>query len=597
MSEEIDIVIKNATIVDGTGQPSYTGSIGVRGERIAAIGNLEEGAAQVIDGSRLVACPGFIDPHNHADLTILSCPHAENLLMQGITTVVGGCCGFSLAPVKDSAASKPYLKRMVGSIGLDLPGNLDCTSFDQWLSCVETTGPAVNYAPLVGVNPIRGSVMAGHLNRSATAGEMREMEQLVDEAMGSGAFGLSVGMDYWPGKSADPDEIIPLARITARYGGYLNPHTRHVNNQWPASDPDDEGYGTYHGPTGEVITGRYHGLLEAVEMSKQADGVRLHIAHIVPAYILPQPHPEFLDRAAALATLEEILDSATRDGLEVTYDVIPWSHGVGGSSPILDTFFNPRLTLPEWWRSLDKPQFAEGLKCRTFRDRVKEVVFSGSFKFGFVHPLTDPYWMDCLRVMHSPDRRYEGKTVGELARAQRPQRRFDVVYNKALETVFDILVDDPAASWAVVLDKRMTDGAISEFLKHPAGMPSSDTLALPLNSKTGGGFVAGAPISYGLYAHYLRKFVKEEGAISLEAGIAKATSQPAKLLGLTDRGVLKKGAYADIVLFNLSEIREAGFEELGRPPAGIRQVLVNGQITFQDGKHTGWRPGKVLRHE
>jgi len=580
MPAQYDVLIKDTTIVDGTGRSAFTGSVGIQGVKITAVGDVAEDAVRVIDGSGLVTCPGFIDPHSHADRAILECPLAENLVMQGITTFVGGNCGSTMAPINDPDA--------------------DWRTFGEWLSKVEGAGLSLNYVPLAGHNVIRQAVMGEDFKREATLGEIQEMEQLVDEAMRSGAFGLSIGLDAaHPGQFADVDEeIVELVKIAQSYGGFLHPHTRHHQNQWPVKRPSDYGYGIFHAPAGEIIAGRYHGLLEAVEISRKANRIPLHIAHLTPAYIIPQPHPEFLDESVARATLVDIIDKPRDEGLDVTYNVIAWTHSIASEAPLMASFFNPRSLLPEWLTALSKTEFAERLKTRAFRDNVKGVIYSGNFKFRMIHPLTDPYWMDCIEVMRCRNKAYEGKTIGQMARERRPDSIIQAVYEESVETVFDILIDDPDTTCADIIDKREY-GVLPVFLKHPAGMPCTDTRALPATPPPQSGLYprGTSPTAYGLFPHYIRTYVKEEGVLSLEEAIRKATSTPAQeVLGLEDRGVIRKGAYADVVVFDFERLREGGsYLQPDRPPEGIEHVLVNGTVVYEKMTHTGQRPGKVLR--
>jgi N-acyl-D-amino-acid deacylase len=588
LSQDYDVLIKDAVIVDGTGAPSYGGCVGIKKDRIAAVGDLSGKAATVIEGQGLTVCPGFVDPHSHADMSILAFPLADNLVGQGITTFVGGNCGHATAPVGDPVCMGKQLGAADG--GFDV----DWRTFGEWLSKVDREGLALNYVPLVGHNTVRRAVLGEDFHRKATSAEVEQMEDHVSEAMTSGAFGLSTGLDAaWAAHFADVEEIIALAAIAERHGGFFAPHTRHHQNQWPADARSEFGYGIFHAPKGEIITGRYHGLLEAVEIAREANRVPLHIAHFTPAYIVPQPHPRALDEAIARASLAEIIDPARDEGLDVTFNVIPWSQSIGRQEPISESFFSDRLMLPDWLRELDRETFAQKLKTDSFRQKVRNLIESGKFKFGMIHPLTDPYWMDCFTVLACADSALEGQTIGELARKRRPKRIIDAVYQASIETVFDILVDDPHATWALTIDKREY-GALSVFLNHPAGMPCTDIRALPAASPREYGV---PPIAYGLYPHYFRKFVKDSRALNLEEAVQKATSIPAQqVLRLEDRGVVKEGAYADLVVLDVEALRETGdFLHPARSPEGVEFVFVNGAAVVDNGEHTGQRPGQVLR--
>jgi len=602
--EQYDILITNASVVDGTGAARFRGRVGIRGDRIVAVGEAPGTAGQVIDGSGLVVCPGFVDAHSHADLSILQYPLAENLIAQGITTFVGGNCGLGLSPLRDAASGREMMRAQ----GTDMEP--DWMTFGQWLGRVEESGTSLNYVPLVGHNAIRTAVLGDDFQREAAPGEIAHMQAHVEEAMASGAFGLSCSFDPSPGAYASTTEMLGLLEVARSYGGLFAPHTRHHQNQWPAEHPTEYAYGLYQGPRGEIIAGRYHGLLEAVELAEAAQ-ISLLIAHLTPAYLLPQPAPDALVRAAADATLALIVDAPREQGLSVHFTVLGWSQSISSQAPIMDSLFNPRLSLPAWLKGMRRDEFAAGLADGAFRDRVRAAIESGHIKFGMAHPLTDPYWMDTFRILRCRSSAYEGKSIGELAR-KRSRFTSDVVYRKAYDVLFDILAEDPAAVWAMTLDKREHPAALPVFLRHPAAMPCTDVGALSmapdpsletLEGKTDLGpnaFAYGiAPLTYALFPHYLRQYVREDAVLSLEEAIYKTTALPAcEVLGLPDRGILSPGAYADIVLFDPDTIGEKGdFLRPAQAPIGINTVIVNGAIVWAKGRHTGAKPGRVLRRQ
>jgi len=593
MAQHYDLIIRNTQIIDGSGAPGFTGSVTVRGDRIVGVGDVGGDAKTVLDGEGLVTCPGFVDIHSHADSSILQYPLAENLVMQGITTFVGGSCGESVAP----CLRPGYVERML-SVSGDPPA-IDWRTFGEWLSRVESSGIALNCAPLVGHSAVRSSLMGLDFRRKTSGDEIEEMKQLVDEAMRAGAFGFSTGLDpTLPGHYADVEEIIELARVAGAYGAVFTPHTRHHQNQWPAPSTQEAGYGLFDSPPGELLAGRYHGLLEAVEISRAAGNVRLHIAHLTPAYLVPQPHPASLDEALAEATLVDVVDKAREEGLDVTFNVIVWEHSIGSNLPIRESFFTRRQRLPEWLRGLSVPEFAEGLRERAVRDRLKNLIQSGTFKFGMIHPVTDPYWMDCYCVQTCKAAEFVGRTIGDLAREREPDSIIKAVYEASFEVLFDILAVDPDATWALIADKRER-GVLPVFLKHPASMPCSDVGSLPMEPSeerrtTGYGI---SPTAYGLFPHYLRKYAREDGVLTLEEAIRKATSVPAQqVLKLADRGLLREGAYADLVVFDYEQLRETtDYLNPNQPPEGIRLVMVNGVAVRDNATHTGAKPGRVLR--
>lgn len=559
-----DVLIERTTIVDGTGKAAFTGSIAIKGEKIAALGKVEGDATTVIDGSGLVTCPGFIDMHNHGDGGIMEHPLAENLIMQGITTILAGNCGASAAPEKD-------------------------LTFGEWLSKLENSGMSINMAMLVGHRKVRSMVMGEDWRRKARPDEIEEMKKMVEEAMRSGAFGFSGGRDYGTERFADTKEVMELARVVQKYGGIYQPHTKHSCSSWPTDDPEEVQYGLFYEPPidwEDVWVGRYRGYLEAIEVSRRT-GISLHIGHLCTAYKNPQPHPAFLAEAAAKATLVEIIDKPRDEGLDVTFNVIANSESVTAQRPLIDSFYQPRIeTRLSWVKEIPKGEFIERLKTKEFRSRLKRLYDSGKIKFSMIHPKEDPYWGDCFTILTCKNKEYEGETVAEIAR----MRNTDY-----LETIFDILVQDPETTWVLSFDKRYASSVIP-FLEHPVAMPSTDMGIVSVEPKEDISKKP-SPHAYGLFADYIGSFVREKGVLSLEKAVQKASFVPAQVLRLKDRGILRPGAYADMIVFDLETIKMKGdFVNPTQPPDGVEYVLVNGTVVYKDKAHTGKKPGKVIRH-
>jgi len=242
---------------------------------------------------------------------------------------------------------------------------------------------------------------------------------------------------------------------------------------------------------------------------------------------------------------------------------------------------------------MEKKEFIEKLKTRKFRNKLRRIHDSGRLKLGMIHTKEDPYWMDCFKILTCKNKDYEGKTIGEIARMRK---------SDALETVFDLLVEDPDITWVAFLDKRYAPALIPVLLKHPGAMPSTDTIALPakIDDESSPFASSGAlpgPVYYGLYPYYIGTYVREKGVLNLEEAVKKATYLPAKKFGLKDRGILRLGAYADIVVFDFDKIKMAGdFLHPNLPPEGINFVLINGIVVYKEKIHTGKKPGKVIRH-
>ena len=560
--EHYDLLIKNVKIVDGTGKAAFTGNIAIKGDKIAALGSITATASTVLDGTGLTASPGFIDPHSHSDSTILKYPLAENYVMQGVTTVTSGHCGYSTAPTEEM-------------------------SFSGWQTKVEETGISINIAPLVGHGAVRGLVMGHDWRRKANKVEIEAMKTHVEEAMKSGAFGLSSGLDYAPTQFADKEELVELARIAGRYGGFYDPHTRGIHSQWPTQDPEEVSYGLFYGKPEDAFIGTYNGYVEAIEIAREAD-VPLHIAHMSNCFLIPQPHTnsEALEYEAGKATVREIVEKAREEGLEVTFDFMAYSRTIAGAQKMIDAFYSERIIALSWVREIEKEEFISRLKTREFRERIKRVNEKGKLKLGMIHLRACPYWMDFFKILTCTNRELEGQTIGEIAR----MKNID-----ALDAIFEVLIEDPETIWVQFGDPRVHPESLKAILESPLCMPSTDTPAAPAEPEDD---MDVNPIMYGLYPHYINTYVKEENLFSLEEAIRKATSYPAEVIGLKNRGILKQGAFADILVFNFETIKDVNdFLNPTKPPEGIEYVIVNGKIVYKDMTHTGEKSGRILRRE
>jgi N-acyl-D-aspartate/D-glutamate deacylase len=342
-----------------------------------------------------------------------------------------------------------------------------------------------------------------------------------------------------------------------------------------------------YGDADDVLVGRYRGLLEAIEVCRQAD-IPLHIAHIPNAFLLPLPHPDYLEQAAARATMD-IVDQANADGVTVTCDVIlpPRSQTV---KAIIKEFQTERFDYPDWLLGLSREELVESLKTQEFRAKIRELYDGCRVKFSMIHTKIDPYWMNCLMVVKHKNAEYENKLVSEIAKTRNTD---------ALEAVFDLIVEDPEAKWVAYHDRRYNQAAVSEFMKHPLCEPCTDDYVLPESVEALGidatASAAVTATSFGMYPYYIKTYVKELGVMTLEEAVRKATSLPAKRLGL-NRGTLSPGVFADIVVFDFEKIdMKVDFLKPDQRPEGIEYVFVNGKVAYQDKAHTGERAGKVLR--
>lgn len=542
-----DLVIANGRIVDGCGNPWYYGDVAVRGDRIAAIGaaGALRGRAVVDAGGRYVA-PGFVDPHTHSDISILQYPRADSVVRQGVTTHVTGNCGMSPAPL--SAAHRDEALHNWAHYW-DISGVAwDWTSFRQYLKALELAGGAINIAPLVGHGALRLAVM-GLAQRPAGEKELARMERLLDAALRAGAHGLSTGLVYPPGCYAGTDELVRLCRVVGRYQAMYTTHIR-----------------------GERET-ILEAVAEALTIGREC-GVAVEVSHNAPKWGARE------DAGANLALIEE----ARRDGLDVTTDNDVHTDLAPRLSralpqPVLDLGHEALMAL------LGDPRERANLRRAIADDVLPGAGYTGLVRHGR---------FDRIVILHAgrhPELR--GRSVADIAadRGSAP-----------LDTYLDLIVEED--DQIVGIFDYVAERDIRALLRSPLAMVSSDGLVMP-PVETLDDPALYWPCSYGEYPGVLERYVRDEPVLRLEEAIRKMTSFPAQRFGLRDRGVLRPGLRADVVVFDLDKVRDRAtnlyphaypFENIPhRHPEGLDWVLVNGEPVIAEGLHTGALPGRVLR--
>ena len=581
---EYDLLIRDGLIVDGTGNSAFKGSVAVKGDRIVGIGELRDsGAGRVIDAKGEVVSPVFIDAHGHADHTILLYPLAESYVEQGVTTCIGGNCGFTPAPLKDHWLSlfwdidtfyelrpfkyyspeivplEEFERKAMELYGLDI----DWKSFPEFLDRLQRTRFSPNLVVFVGHNTIRVAVMGEDQQRKPKENELEEMKRLVENAMEAGAWGLSTGLDYPPGVFSETEEIVELAKVAAKYGGIYSTHWRRTGLRREKTKPQE----------------KIQGLIEAVEIGKRA-GIPVQISHLLSGYTIAPPPPPILEEASAKATLE-VIDKGVKGGVDVWFDVIPNTTGGVFTSSFLIALLSP------WVREVGSSEgLARALALSDFRSELKEILNAG--KWYALNPRVDPHWATRIKITKSGDKAAIGKTIAELAQEKGKD---------ALDALFDVLQGDPDTRALPAMIQSETEKAT--YLTHPRAMVGIDTFALDYRWETRHTpkFYP-HPNTYGGFARYFRVYQRELRTLSLEEAVRKVTGSPAKRFGLKDRGRLANGMKADIVVFDPNEIGDVGDHmEPRRHPRGIISVLVNGEVVVEGGVHTGKTPGVLIRRQ
>jgi len=585
MPEEYDVLVKNGLIVDGTGTPAYKGSVSVKGERIVALGEVKEDAKTIIDAQGMAVTPGFIDVHNHGDMTIMYFPKADGFVRQGITTFVGGNCGSSPGPFGEYVSlgmmasdiiqelapdmyypSGTFRREQVNPSHRELFGwEIDWYTLGEFFKKLEAKGISPNYAPLLGHHPIRILAMGLDHKRKATPAEVEEMKKHVRQAMLDGCIGMSVGRDY-DSYYADSDELVALAKVVVEYGGLYASHSLRTGLR-RARRP------------GEPAPIKINGLLEAIDVGRKAK-IPVQVSHLGALYdIIPMNNAE-LNEASAKATLK-VVDDARKEGIDVAFDVIPGIRGFGTSTNIWLV-----STLLPWLRVAgSREQLAKALRMKEFRIEIKDRIWEG--KYYGLNPNISPNWAQGVNIMETKDGRFQNKNIAQIARE---------LGVDPLDALMDVIVADPDAKVGSLGRESPMRGL---FYQHPACMIGVDTRAVDTTavSKTLP-WTLPSENSFNGFAQYFQTAVREGKMLTLEEAVRKATSLPAAKFKLRDRGLLKPGAYADVVIFDPTTIANKATPL--NPcvyPEGIPYVLVNGELVVKENQHTGVTPGKVLRRQ
>ena len=527
-----DLVIEGAEVIDGTGTAGGRADVGVRDETIAAVGDLSRSvAANRLNASARVLAPGFIDMHSHSDWRLWVNRRAESKIRQGVTTEVVGNCGFSPAP-----ASTEFLDDLRG-YALYIPKGMDFAwrSVGDYLRAFDREGTALNTVQLVGHGTLRIAAM-GFARRPPTAQELTTMQRYMGDAMEDGAWGLSTGLIYAPGSYATTDEIVAIARVAGRGRGFYASHIR-----------------------GEGAT-VLEAVAEAIRVGREG-GVPVQVSHVKAA-----GRPNWGQVARALG----LIDAARAEGLDVMADVYPYT----ASSTTL------RTLLPDWALEGGIDAMLKRLSDPAERERIRRDLEAPP-QAG--QSLLDRVGWENIMISYCARRKdAEGKRLSEIAAA----RQMD-----PLDAAFELLLDEAGKAYMILF--QLDESDVRQALAHPQVMIGSDGSSLAPYGDLGEG--KPHPRSYGTFPRVLGEYAREQRVLSLPQAVHKMTGLPARRLGLTDRGTIKVGARADLVVFDPRRVVDrATYEDPHRYPTGIEHVLVNGRFVIKDGEHTGSLPGRVL---
>ena len=499
-NETYDLVITNARIIDGTGNPWFRGEIAIKDGKILKVGRVETASArQIIDAKNQIVAPGFIDVHAHTE-DIFNFPSAENFIRMGVTSLITGNCGGSVTDVA------------------------------EFLGRYKEKPLAVNVGTLIGHNSVRAKVV-GLDDRAPTPAEQVKMNEIVEQAMKDGAVGFSTGLIYLPGTFAKTEEVIELAKVASKYDGTYASHIR------------DEG--------NDVVAA----ISEAINIGEQAK-MPVEISHFkISAKALWGESPTTIG-----------LVKAARDrGLMVTVDQYSYT----ASSTSLD------VRLPTWavagGREEGKKRIADPATrakiVQAMKDDLKKKEFK-DYSFAYV-----------ASYRHNPE--FNGKNIAEIAQMVRGKKKLDAQIDQILE-----MYEKGGAS---MVYRVMSEDDVQRIMREPFTMVASDSGVRQ--------FGAGVPHprGYGNNARVLGRYVRELKTITLEDAIRKMTSLPAQTFNLRDRGQVREGFAADLVIFDPATVGDkATFEQPHQYAEGFSSVIVNGQVVFDGTKMTGAMSGRPL---
>lgn len=563
-----DLILENALVVDGSGKEPYKADVGIAGARIEKIGDLKESeAAKRIDAGGRVVCPGFIDVHSHADLTMFREDASEllsPLVRQGITTFVGGNCGMSLSPITDENREglKTYLEVFTQ---MDFDAAIQWKSMGEFMDHMDKKGLLLNMALLVPHGMLRISAL-GLEDKPADTAAMATMKGLLEESMEAGAFGLSTGLQYFPGLFSDTEELIKLSEPLSRYGGIFTSHLRSYTSTTLGKAIDEVGEvaraNGIRGQASHVMSVPWAGPLHPLALK----GLKWMCNHpdlalkAIPGFALDMSMNVVLKR----------LEKNRRAGADIAMDIMPTTCG----------FTHLLAFFPPWVLSGGREKVLARISDPELRKEILRDIEKGkpiwphrgknNWSMNFIRLLG---W-DAVTVMavHGDKNKHlEGRLFTDIAKEQ-GKHPFDVMCDLLLEEDGKLLVFESMSEPDDAFSERYTFPALED----PQTMITTDTILMGM----------GKPLYlfYGCYPKFIGRFVNEKKLVSLPEAIRRCTSLPAEFFGIEGRGLVKEGFYADLLMMDAQAFRtNAVFREPERYPEGLEMVLINGLPVVEDG--------------
>jgi len=530
-SQIFDVIIKGGTVYDGAGRPPMKADVGIKGDRIAAIGNLSRATAPaIIDARGLAVAPGFINMLAHSESSLIADPRSLSELKQGVTTQIFG--ELSMGPLNE--AMKQRLRQQQG----DVKYEIEWTTLTEYLNYLEKRGISQNVASFIGAATIRENVI-GLEDKPPTPAQLDQMRELVRRDMEGGALGITTALIYPPAFFAKTDELIELCKVAAKYQGKYTTHMRSEGNQL------------------------IEAVQETIRISREA-GLPAEIYHLKASGEANWPKMDQVIR---------MIEDARRQGVKITANM--YTYPAGGTG--LDA------AMPPWVWDGGREAGYQRLQDPATRKKIAEAIRTPTNEWENLYLLTGSPDRILLASFRSEKLKpLTGKTLAEVAR----MRGEDPV-----ESIMNLVLEDRSRIGTIYF--LMSEDNIKKQIRQPWVSFGSDAASIApegnfLKSSA-------HPRAYGNFARLLGKYVRDEKVISLTEAVRRLSGLPATNMGLDHRGFLKPGMYADVVVFDPQTIADrATFENPHQLAVGVKHVFVNGVQVLKDGEHTGAKPGKAL---
>jgi N-acyl-D-amino-acid deacylase len=547
---QCDLLIKNGTIVDGTGRGSFQGDIAVKDGRINAIASIGNKigdsweSAQVIDAGNMTVCPGFIDIHSHGDFLLPIKEHPTRLaclLEQGITTIVGGNCGFSPAPLAKDSKYLDFVQRDF-ELWSGKPIDIGWASMGSYFSNLEESGLSLNLAQLTGHGTLRKSLWGTDYSLPNQE-KMRQMNQIIEESFAEGAYGLSLGLGYEPGMYVAMKELEEIALLVKRHDRLLTVHIKAFSRV----------SGAYQSSFLEKPH-NIRAIEEMIELSERT-GVKIQISHLL---FIGRESWSSCDLALGM------IDQARSRGIDIAFDVYPYHAGNTTVDIMLSEEF---LKNPE-----------ESYRSSPLRMQMSEIWDMSRQING-----TGMEDVQLLRGSHAELEQYEGIFLPEIG------RRMNCSSNDAYLRIAEMSRGNAACLFYSNNGEENNKEVLIKIMKHPLCTFATDALI------TTGGMQN--PAAFGAFPAVIQRYHKDNKIFPLEEAIAKMTGRSAERIGIKDRGILKPGCWADITLFDYNRMRDnTTLSNSSAKPSGVKYVFINGREVVREGSAIpGIKYGQILK--